>query len=590
MLFRSIFAIGSIEELKQGIYVFPDGKKLPVAECGIEVDLHRPFVDNVIFEKNGNTYHRVHEVIDVWFDSGAMPFAQLHYPFENQELFDKIFPGDFIAEGIDQTRGWFYTLHNIAVALFNKPAFKNIVVNELILDKNGVKMSKKLGNTIDPFMLMEKYGADAVRWYLFVNNPPWKTTKFSEEDISKTVISDFLRSLTNTYAFFALYANIDEFTGNEEIIPVNERPEIDRWIISRMNTLIDEFRSLMDNYEMTKAPRAVQAFAISELSNWYIRRNRRRFWKGDKDKEKIAAYQTLREVMMTILKLMAPAAPFISEDLYQRIRIDSEPVSIHLNDLPVVDKSKIDLELERRMDAAQRITSLARSLREKANLKVRQPLRRILIPYETPEQRRDIQKVSDIIIEEINVKAIEFIDADSNDIVRKAAKPNFKIIGKKFGKSTQLVANAIKTLSNSQIKQIEKNGTLEIETNQQLFSLALEDIEIQSEDIEGWLVTSENGITVALDTTLDSDLINEGIAREFVSKIQNLRKDSDFEVMDRIEILYNCDENIHNALQNKKNYISNEVLANTLDFKDELENSVKFELNDNVINVIIKKS
>ena len=583
------FAIGSIEELSKGIYVFPDGRKVPVSECGIEVDLHRPFVDNVYFEKNGHTYKRVHEVIDVWFDSGAMPFAQLHYPFENQELFEKIFPGDFIAEGIDQTRGWFYTLHNIGVALFNKPAFKNIVVNELILDKNGVKMSKRLGNTVDPFLLMEKYGADAVRWYLFVNNPPWKTTKFNQEDIAKTVISDFLRSLTNTYAFFVLYANIDGFTGNEPEIPISERPEIDRWIISRVNTLVKNYRQFMEEYELTKAPRAVQDFAINELSNWYIRRNRRRFWKGEKDNEKIAAYQTLKEVMVKILKMMAPQAPFLSEDLYLRLRTDSDPISIHLTEMPVADESFIDSELERRMEAAQRITSLARSLRERANLKVRQPLRRILVPVITPTERRDIQAVEDIIIEEINVKGIEFVSGSDSDIVRKVAKPNFKIIGKKYGKSTQGVANFIKELKNDSIKLIEKEGKISAVIDGNNLEISLEDIEIQSEDLEGWLVATENGITVALDTTLDDELINEGIAREFVNRIQNLRKDSGFEVTDRITIEFESGDIIKNSAEKMRDYIVSETLAENLTFTAGLTDATDIELMDETVKIKILK-
>jgi isoleucyl-tRNA synthetase len=586
---NDIFAIGSIEELKKGIYVFPDGSKVSVPDCGIEIDLHRQFVDNVIFEIDGKTYRRVHEVIDVWFDSGAMPFAQLHYPFENKELFDKIFPGDFIAEGIDQTRGWFYTLHNIAVALFNKPAFKNIVVNELILDKNGVKMSKRLGNTVDPFELMDKYGADALRWYLFVNNPPWKTTKFNEEDIAKTVISDFLRSLSNTYAFFALYANIDGFTGYEPTIPFEKRPEIDRWIISRINTLIKEFRKLMDEYELTKAPRSIQYFVISELSNWYIRRNRRRFWKGENDDEKIAAYQTLREVLINVLKLIAPAAPFISEDLFQRLKIDSDAISIHLTELPHPDESLIDLDLERRMEAAQQITSQARSLREKANLRVRQPLRRILIPVVTSQQRRDIQSVEEIITEELNVKSIEYVDGDSTDIVRKAAKPNFKTLGKKFGKSTQPVANAIKALKNNEIKILEKSGFFSIEIENFKYDISLEDIEIQSEDIEGWLVSSEDGITVALDTTLDDDLIDEGIAREFVSKIQNLRKDSGFEVVDRIKLYYSSDESVVKAVRSKSDYIKNETLADIIEFAENLTDFTEEELVNVKVRIFIEK-
>ncbi|MDX9790546.1 MAG: isoleucine--tRNA ligase [Candidatus Kapabacteria bacterium] len=583
------FAIGSISELSEGIYVFEDGKKVPVKECGIEIDLHRPFVDNVIFERNGNTYKRVHEVIDVWFDSGAMPFAQLHYPFENKELFEKIFPGDFIAEGIDQTRGWFYTLHNIAVALFDKPAFKNIVVNELILDKNGVKMSKRLGNTVDPFELMESYGADAVRWYLFVNNPPWKTTKFNGEDIARTVISDFLRSLTNTYAFFALYANIDDFTGTEPDIPVSDRPEIDRWIISRVNTLVKNYRQLMEEYELTKAPRAVQDFVINELSNWYIRRNRRRFWKGEKDAEKIAAYQTLRDVLLKVLQLIAPQAPFISEDLFQRLRNVNDALSIHLTDMPVENNTLIDTELERRMDAAQKITSLARSLREKANLKVRQPLRRILIPVNNPTERRDIQAVGDIIVEEINVKNIEFITDNDSDIVRKVAKPNFKVIGKKFGKSTQNVANFIKSMSNEMIKDIEKSGLLQFSINSENYELSIEDIEIQSEDIEGWLVASENGITVALDTSLDEALINEGIAREFVNRIQNLRKDSGFEVTDRIVIRYVAGERIIASVTSMEDYISNETLADKIEAVSDLNDANEAELMDETIKIVLNK-
>lgn len=583
------FAIGSISELMEGYYIFPDGKEISIKEANLDIDLHRPFVDNIIFVRNGKRYRRVHEVIDVWFDSGAMPFAQIHYPFENQELFEKIFPGDFIAEGIDQTRGWFYTLHNIAVALFDKPAFKNIVVNELILDKNGVKMSKRLGNSVDPFDIMERFGADAVRWYLFVNNPPWKTTKFNEDDIAKTVISDFLRSLSNTYAFFALYANIDGFTGYEEIIPIEERPEIDRWIISRINTLIKNYIEYMNAYELTKAPRSVQDFVINELSNWYIRRNRRRFWKGEKDQDKIAAYQTLREVLLDLLKMIAPIAPFISEDLYQRMKLDNEPLSIHLCNLPEVNEKYIDLELENRMDIAQKITSLTRFLREKANLRVRQPLRRILVPVLNSDFRRMLQKVEDIIIEEINVKKIEYLEDETNSIIQKSAKPNFKVIGKKFGKQTQLVANAIKSLNNEQINLIEKKGNLDLKIDDNIFNIALEDIEIASEDIEGWLVASEDGITVALDTSLDQDLINEGIAREFINRIQNLRKELDFEVTDKIKVYYSGNENITKAIENKSDYIKNEILATELFLNDNEKEMTEIDINDINIKVKIEK-
>ncbi len=581
------FAIGSIEELKEGYYLDETGKKTLVKDLEIEIDLHRPFVDNVYFERNGKTYKRIHEIVDVWFDSGSMPFAQLHYPFENKELFDKIFPGDFIAEGIDQTRGWFYTLHNIASALFNKPAFKNIVVNELILDEHGIKMSKSKGNVIDPFVIMDKYGADAVRWYLFVNNPPWKATLFSEKDLAKTVISDFLRSLTNTYAFFALYANIDGFTGNEETVPVSERPEIDRWIISRVNSLLKEYTELLDDYELTKAFRAVQNFAINELSNWYIRRNRRRFWKGEKDKEKIAAYQTLKEVLLDVLAMIAPLAPFISEDLYQRLKTNKDAESIHLIDFPMPNESLIQKELEVQMDLAEKIVNLARSLRERAKLRVRQPLRRILIPVLNPQNRRDIQHFESIILEELNVKGIEFVSGDT-DIVRKSAKGNFKVIGKKFGKNTQAVANAIKELNNNQIKELETKLMLRISVADVEVELIPEDLEIMSEDIEGWLVASEDGVTVAIDTGLDEELISEGLAREFVNRIQNLRKSSGLEVTDRINITYNASEIFTKAVTKQTVYIKNETLADSLTF-DENVNGTEIDIDDEKIIVIISK-
>ncbi len=566
-----IIAIGSIEELRKGLFEDEQGKRIPLADSGKEIDLHRPFVDSVVFERNGNTYRRVHEVIDVWFDSGAMPFAQFHYPFENKELFEKSFPSDFIAEGIDQTRGWFYTLHNIATALFDKPAYKNIIVNELILDKNGVKMSKRLGNTVDPFEIMDKLGADAVRWYLFVNNPPWKTTKFDEEDIAKTVISDFFRSLTNTYAFFSLYANIDKFTGNEEKVPYNELPEIDKWILSRMNSLIKEFASQMDDYEVTKAHREVQLFAINELSNWYIRRNRRRFWKGENDSDKLAAYQTLHTVLLNICTLIAPLAPFLSDYLYRNLKVDGMAESIHLLDYPKVVESQIDKELETRMAAAQLIVFLARSLREKSKIRTRQPLRRILVPVNTPQERRDIQSVQDIIKEELNIKEIEFVSESSEEIVKRSAKGNFKVMGKKFGKATNLVAEEIKKLTNKQIQQLERGEAISFNIADAHYDVVLEDVEIVSEDIEGWLVASADGVTVALDTQVSKELLEEGTAREFINRVQNLRKDSKFEVTDRIIIEAKVDIEIQNALNSQKEYIMSETLADNLVLLDELK-------------------
>ncbi len=585
---KDMFALGSIEDLEQGLYEFEDGRRVAVKECGIETDLHRPFVDNVIFEKNGQTYRRVHEVIDVWFDSGAMPFAQYHYPFENKELFESMFPGDFIAEGIDQTRGWFYTLHNIASAIFGKPAFRNIVVNELILDKNGVKMSKSKGNTVDPFEMMEKYGADAVRWYLFVNNPPWRATLFNPEDIAKTVISDFFRSLTNTYAFFTLYANIDNFTGNEEEIPVSERPEFDRWIISRVNSLVKEYMELMKEFELTKAQRAIQSFTIYELSNWYIRRNRRRFWKGEMDNDKLSAYQTLREVMLKIASLISPTAPFLGETLFLRLKKQSEPESIHLTFLPKPVGENIDPELERRMEKAQVIVNLARSLREKARIRTRQPLRRILIPVLSAEERRDIQAVEHIIADELNIKAVEFVTDDTSDIVKKTAKPNFKTIGKKFGKKTQPVANAIRGMNSEQINDLETKGCYNLNIGDENVEILNEDIEIQSEDIEGWLVATEHGTTVALDTQLDNELITEGLAREFVNRVQNLRKSSGFDVTDRISISFDASEILSKAIIEMNDYIANETLAEEI-LRVESLSGEKIDIDEEIVTISLVK-
>lgn len=584
-----IIAIGSIEELKKGKFEKADGTLVALEESGQEIDLHRPFVDSVIFEKDGNTYRRTHEVIDAWFDSGSMPFAQLHYPFENKELFDKSFPADFIAEGIDQTRGWFYTLHNIATAIFDKPAYKNIVVNELILDKNGVKMSKRLGNSIDPFDIMNKLGADAVRWYLFVNNPPWNTTKFDSEGISRVVIADFFRSLTQTYNFFSLYANIDKFNVNDTEVPMNERPEIDKWIISRANTIAKEYIQLMDDYELTKAHRLIQEFTINELSNWYIRRNRRRFWKGENDNDKLSAYQTLRRVFVRILQLTASAAPFLSEDLYQRLKKDSEPLSIHLTDFMDVNENAIDKELEEKMDVAQRIVYLARSLREKSQIKTRQPLQKILIPVLTPQFRRNIEQMADIIKEELNIKEIEYMTDSSSDIIKRNVRPDFRSIGAKYGKQTNMIAQEVKKFGDKEISQIINLGKIILSINGQDFQLDDNDVEIYNEDIEGWLVANEKSITVALDTTLNHELINEGIAREFVSRIQNLRKDSGFEVTDRINISISKNSNFENSIANMLEYIKTETLTDDIKYLDLLVGGEKIEMDNISFDIKIEK-
>ena len=568
---NDIMAIGSIEELKNGFYKDEDGRLTRIDELDNSIiDLHRPFVDKIIFKKGDKTYSRVHEVIDVWFDSGAMPFAQMHYPFENKELFEKSFPADFIAEGIDQTRGWFYTLHNISTALFNKPAYKNIVVNELILDEKGVKMSKRLGNTVDPFEIMEDLGADAMRWYLFSNNPPWKTTLFSKEDISKTVISDFFRSLTNTYAFFALYANIDGFDGNEEEVAYNERPEIDKWIISRINSVLKDYTKYMDEYELTKATRLIQSFTIYELSNWYIRRNRRRFWKGEKDSDKIAAYQTLKEVLVKLVSMVAPTAPFLSDNLYQRLRTENDPESIHLTDFPKWDDSQIDLDLERKMNIAQVIVNLARSLREKEKIRVRQPLKRILVPAIDDQQKQDVMDVAEIITEELNVKGIDFAGEDTAHVISKIAKPNFKTLGKKHGKNTKFVADAIKNFDAAQIAEIESKDKLVLEINGEKSVIDIEDVEFMNEDIQGWSVASEGQVTVALDTEITEELKNEGLAREFINRIQNLRKDSGFEVTDRISIEHNAEGDLLNAIESQNEYITNETLAEEMNVNSTL--------------------
>jgi len=575
---EDIISIGSVEELKKGFYVSEDGSEQlfadALAEQKVELDLHRQVVDNIIFKIDGKIYRRIHEVIDVWFDSGSMPFAQMHYPFENKELFEQSFPADFIAEGIDQTRGWFYTLHNIGTALFGTPAFKNIIVNELILDKTGVKMSKRLGNTVDPFEVMDNLGADAVRWYMIVNNPPWKTTLFNTEEIAKTVISDFFRSLTNTYNFFAMYAEIDGITGQEEKIAFTDRPEIDRWILSKTNSLIREFSSQMDSYEITKAHRAIQDFAVNDLSNWYIRRNRRRFWKGQIDEDKLSAYQTLHEVLLVLVKLMSSTAPFLSEYLYQRLKNDSDDFSVHAANLPVYNAENHDEVLEARMNLAQRIVFLTRSLREKSEIKTRQPLRRVLVPVGSPQERRDIESIAAIVKEEVNIKSIEFLSETTADIVKRKAKPIFPVLGKIFGKDTNRIANLIKDLSSVQIDQLGQEQRLILTVGNEEIELKPEYMDIYSEDIEGWLVSTDRDITVALDTSLSPELISEGIARELVSKVQSARKEKGFEIVDRVTLDLNGSDDLLRKLTGQEDYVKNEILAK--DIRNTDDNDLPF--------------
>lgn len=560
-----MFAIGSVEELKQGEYLEEDGTFTPVSLIADRIDLHKPFVDNVIFRRSGKTYRRTNELIDVWFDSGAMPFAQWHYPFENKEMFERHFPADFIAEGIDQTRGWFYTLHAIATGLFGRPATRNIVVNDLILDEKGQKMSKSRGNVVDPFKILDKYGADAARWYMVTNSPPWKPAPFSERDLESTVIADFFRALTNIYSFFVLYANIDGFTYDQERIPVGERAELDRWILSALNSLVDEYMTHMDAYDPTRAMRLVSEFTVEQLSNWYVRRNRRRFWKGDMSEDKVAAYQTLYECLITVSKLMAPLAPFLSDYLFRSLNGASglEAVdSVHLSLIPEVERSAIDRDLEHRMQKAQKSVALARMLREKSKLKVRQPLRRLLIAVSGDQEREEFRHVEGIIMDELNVKGIEYVGTDeSSDVVRKKAKPNFKSIGPKFGKEAKRIAAAIGEIDAARITELQRNGSLILTVGNDSFTLFPDDIEILHEDIEGWLVASEGAITVALDTELDQELLNEGIAREFVNRVQKLRKDSGLDVTDRIRLHFAADELLAATLDSQREYIMHETLA-----------------------------
>ncbi len=583
-----MFAVGSIEELKQGYFITDDGKKIPVSELK-DLDLHKPYVDKIIFEKNGKVYRRTPELIDVWYDSGSMPFAQFHYPFENKEVFETNYPADFIAEGIDQTRGWFYSLHAIGTFLFKKPAYKNVIVNELILDKEGKKMSKSLGNTVDPFEIVEKYGADATRWYLISNSPPWKVTLFDEEDLAD-VQRKFFGTLINTYAFFALYANLDGFKYEEPEIPFEQRPEIDKWILSALNVLVKEVKEYFDDYDITKAARAISYFTIEQLSNWYVRRNRRRFWKSEMNADKISAYQTLYQCLITVAKLCSPIAPFISEEIYRCLNTvtNKEPFeSVHLSHYPEV--GQIDENLLHKMEVALKIVSIVRSMRSKNNLKVRQPLQKMLVVVKKEDQA-SVKEMEQVILEEVNVKQLELLDTDS-DIVVKKAKPNFKSIGPKFGKKVNLIANEIRNFNPEQIKLIENGKNISIQIDGENFEITPQDVEIVGEEIKGWIVESEDGITVSLDTNLTPELIEEGLAREFVNRVQNMRKDADFEVSDRISIYVDGTENLKKAISKMKSYIMQETLAEELEFgkrADGFVQSWKVGNEDCIINIIKK--
>ncbi len=579
-----MFAVGSIEELKEG-FIEEDGKRISVAEIK-EIDLHKPFVDKILFERNGKIYKRTHEVIDVWFDSGSMPFAQYHYPFENKELFENnSFPSDYICEGVDQTRGWFYTMHAISTMLFDSIAYKNIIVNELILDKNGMKMSKSKGNTVDPFVLFDKYGADATRWYLTTASPPWRTTLFDEDGL-KEVQRKFFGTLLNTYSFFTLYANIDKFKYEEEDIDYDKRPEIDRWILAKLNSLIAAYTDNMDNYNLTKAARLISEFTIDQLSNWYIRRCRRRFWKSEMNENKLSAYQTLYECLIKISKLSAPFIPFIAEEIYQKLNSVTHKEnyeSVHLSSIPKPDY--INDELIDKMEIAQKVVYLTRSMRAKANLKVRQPLEKIMVVVDKSKQDA-VKQMQDVILDEVNIKELVLLDDDSG-IVNKTAKPNFKSIGPKFGKKVKNVAEIIKNFTRENIDTLETNDNIEVYVDGELLNITSEDVEILGSEIEGWVVESTEGVTVAIDSELSDELIAEGLAREFVNRIQNMRKDSGFEVTDRIMIKYSGNAELINAVKMFSQYVSNETLADEIiDMKD-LNGATKTDWRINNINCAI---
>jgi len=580
-----MIAVGSIEELKNG-FVEKDGKRVSVRDIE-NLDLHKPFVDEIKFEKEGKIFTRTPELIDVWFDSGSMPFAQYHYPFENKELFEKNYPADYICEGIDQTRGWFYTLHAIGTMLFDNIAYKNIVVNELILDKNGLKMSKSKGNTVNPFDLFDKYGADATRWYLMTTSPPWRPTLFDEEGVVE-VQRKFFGTLINTYSFFALYANVDKFTFKEETVPFESRPEIDKWIISKLNSLVKDYESNMESYDLTKAARAISDFTIDQLSNWYVRRSRRRFWKSEINQNKISAYQTLYECLITILKLTSPFAPFLAEELYQNLNSVSKREryeSIHLAEFPKV--GIIDEELEKKMDIVQRVVYLTRSMRAKSNLKVRQPLSKIIVALD-PKQRDAVEKMKDVILDEVNIKVLEVLEDDSS-VVNKTAKANFKSIGPKFGKMVKKIAIRISELTKEEISIIEKTKSLDILVDGENYRISSDDVEIISNQIEGWVVESEGGITVAIDSELTKELISEGYAREIVNRIQNMRKDSGYDVVDRIKMKISSSDEFQNFIKIFNSYIANETLADDISFGNVEGNKESFAIGDYKIEIAIEK-
>ena len=597
--------IGSVEELKAeiqkaiaaGVMTVDPYKDFAVgnnSESNYDkVDLHKNIVDNIVLvSPSGKPMHRESDLIDVWFDSGSMPYAQWHYPFENKDYIENhtAYPADFIAEGVDQTRGWFYTLHAIATSVFDSVAYKNVVSNGLVLDKNGQKMSKRLGNAVDPFTTIAEYGADATRWYMISNANPWDNLKFDLEGVAE-VRRKFFGTLYNTYSFFALYANTDSFTYAEADIPLAERPEIDRWILSELNTLIKEVDALYADYEPTRATRAISDFVQENLSNWYVRLSRRRFWKGEYEADKIAAYQTLYTCLITIAKLMAPVAPFYADRLYKDLASvtgKENKESVHLTDFPVANESYIDKSLESKMQKAQTISSLVLSLRKKESIKVRQPLQKIMIPIANDTERAEIEAVASLIKHEVNVKEIELLE-DASGILVKQIKPNFKTLGPKFGKDMKAIAAAVQEFGQAEIAQFEKTQTYTLQLPDKAVTLSLDDVEISTQDIEGWLVATAGSLLVALDIHITPELRQEGIARELVNRIQNIRKDNEYDITDRIQIRLQAQPALQAAVTANEVYIKNETLTDSITFVDSLPEGEEIAFDEVTTRIVVSR-
>ena len=603
---REEICIGSLEELYMEIEksvaagVMPGN---PLKERGFipgdmsqenydKIDLHRPYVDQIwLVGESGATLKRELDLIDVWFDSGAMPYAQIHYPFENREALDNrtIYPADFIAEGVDQTRGWFFTLHAIATMVFDSVAYKAVISNGLVLDKNGLKMSKRLGNAVDPFNAIEQYGSDAVRWYMITNSQPWDNLKFDEEGV-KEVTRSFFGKLFQTYSFLTMYANVDGWCYEEPELPMTQRPEMDRWILSELNSLIREVSACYEDYEPTRAGRLIQTFVVDNVSNWFVRLSRKRFWGSAMSIDKLSAYQTLYACLETVAKLMAPIAPYYADRLYRDLTeaTGRSNESVHLSLFPVADDSKIDKEQESRMELAQQITSMVLSLRKKEQIIVRQPLQKIAIPAIDTDQQQRIEAMKQLILDEVNVKELEFVEGSG--ILVKKVKCNFRTMGKKYGKLMKDVNLAVTSMSQAQIAELEKNGTLSLGLpNGENVVVELEDVEIFSEDIPGWTVANEGSLTVALDITVTDELRNEGVARELVKRIQNLRKESGFEITDRIDIQLEHNEHTDTAVEQFRDYISAQVLANSLTLTDTVDNPSTLDFENFKVNINIKR-